>query len=182
MKIYTKTGDKGDTSLFGGKRVAKDDLRIQAYGAVDELNSILGITTAEIKSEEIKNVLLKIQNELFNFGADLATPQENVNSSHHISRVEEKDSIQLENLIDKFDAKLPALTNFILPGGLKSAAYLHNARTVCRRTEREIVTLSKSENVNPYILIYLNRLSDLLFVLARYENHVNGIDDIPWNK
>jgi cob(I)alamin adenosyltransferase len=182
MKIYTKTGDKGDTSLFGGKRVAKDDLRIEAYGTVDEVNSILGLAVTEIKSIDVKNVILKIQNTLFNVGSDLATPLENQNSSSHIARIEEKDSTLLENIIDELDAKLSVLTNFILPGGLKGAAYLHNARTVCRRAERKLVTLSKNENINSQIIIYLNRLSDLLFVLARYENHVNGIEDIPWNK
>jgi cob(I)alamin adenosyltransferase len=182
MKIYTKTGDKGDTALFGGKRVDKDNSRIKAYGTVDELNSVIGLAVAEVRSEEVKSVLLKIQNELFTVGSDLATPEENINSSKYVSRIDEQNTIHLENIIDRFDSKLPGLTNFILPGGIKGAAFLHNARTICRRAEREIVSLSKEEKTNPSILIYLNRLSDLLFVLARYENFVSGIDDIPWNK
>jgi cob(I)alamin adenosyltransferase len=182
MKLYTKTGDSGETSLFGGKRVAKDNIRIQACGTVDELNSVLGLAIAELKSEEVKKIIVHIQNDLFETGSDLASPLENINSSHHISRITENHSIQIEKIIDDFDAKLSPLTNFILPGGIKGAAYLHLARTVCRRAEREIITLSKDEKINSQIMIYLNRLSDLLFVLARYENQINGVKEIPWNK
>jgi cob(I)alamin adenosyltransferase len=182
MKIYTKTGDSGETSLFGGKRVAKDDLRIQAYGTVDEVNSALGLAYTEVKSEEVKQIIKQIQNELFITGSDLATDLNNKNSSLHISRINENHSTRLEKYIDELDSKLPQLTNFILPGGLKGAALLHHARTICRRAERQIVSLSKNEKINPQVIIYINRLSDLLFVLARYENHINGVEDILWNK
>jgi len=182
MKIYTKTGDEGKTSLFGGKRVWKDDLRIQAYGTVDELNSILGLALNEIKNEELKKVISSIQNELFVLGSDLATPAEKNKIKIKVPRVDASNTKQIENLIDKFDSQLPSLKNFILPGGLKGAAFLHNARTVCRRTEREVVALSKIDEVNHEIIIYLNRLSDLLFVLARYENYSNKIADVIWQK
>lgn len=180
MKIYTKTGDKGETSLFGGKKVWKDDVRIIAYGSVDELNSVIGMAAVEIRSEEVLNELKKIQNELFVVGSDLATPTEN--EKVNIQRVDEKFVERLEKLIDKFDEKLPRLKQFILPGGSKGATILHNARTVCRRAERNVVTLSKKENVNTEVEKYLNRLSDLLFVFARFENYSNGIEDIHWQK
>ena len=182
MKIYTKTGDNGETSLFGGKRVGKDNQRISAYGTIDEVNSILGIAFLEVKSPEIKETIAKLQNELFILGSDLATPLEKENKQFEIPRVEEDFSKHLEEQIDYFDSKLPQLKNFILPGGEKGAALLHHARTVCRRAEREVVALAKNENVNPQIIIYLNRLSDLLFVLARYENQFNRVEDIPWKK
>ncbi|MEG8945812.1 cob(I)yrinic acid a,c-diamide adenosyltransferase [Rosettibacter firmus] len=179
MKIYTKKGDKGETYLLGGQKVWKDDRRIMAYGTVDELNSVLGISILECNSKELKDVLTGIQSELFNIGADLSLPVENKNS--RISRIDENYVKKLEELIDKFDKKLPELKNFILPGGTKGAAYLHLARTVCRRAEREVVALMKDVEINPQIQVYLNRLSDLLFVLARYENNFSGIEDIKWN-
>ena len=181
MKIYTKTGDKGETSLLGGKRVWKDDLRIQAYGSIDELNSIIGVAMADVKNTELREVLQSIQHELFVVGSDLAAPIES-DVKKFISRVDENFSTRLEKIIDKYDGQLPELKNFILPGGLISAAFLHNARTVCRRAERNVVTLSKSEFVGPEIEKYLNRLSDLLFVLARFENFSNGVKDIFWQK
>lgn len=180
MKIYTKQGDKGETRLFGGQKVSKDDQRIKAYGTVDELNSILGIAILECKSEELKEVLGSIQSELFNIGADLATPLEDEKKSI-IKRIDETYINRLEQLIDKYEEKLPVLKNFILPGGSKGSAYLHLARTVCRRAEREVVALMKDVEINNQIEVYLNRLSDLLFVLARVENRVNGIEDIKWN-
>jgi cob(I)alamin adenosyltransferase len=182
MKIYTKTGDKGETSLFGGDRVSKDDLRIQSYGTVDELNSLLGLTLSELKTEELKPVINKIQNDLFTLGSDLATPVEKGNKGFIIPRIDEKFVFYLEETIDKFDKQLPELKNFILPGGLKSAALLHVARSVCRRAERETVTLSKSVEIGAQIIVYLNRLSDLLFVLARFENHRNGSKELNWQK
>lgn len=182
MKIYTKTGDKGETSLFGGKRVWKDDLRIEAYGSIDELNSIIGIAISEVKNEELIKELRGIQNELFVVGSDLATPIGSDSKKAVVPRVDESYSKRLEGIIDRFDGKLPELKQFILPGGLKGAAILHNARTVCRRAERNVVALSKIENIGTGIVQYLNRLSDLLFVLARFENFSNGIEDILWQK
>jgi cob(I)alamin adenosyltransferase len=182
MKIYTKTGDRGETSLFGGTRVWKDDLRISAYGTIDELNALLGVSKTEILTEELKEVIQSIQNDLFTVGADLASPFDKKESKFEIPRIEEKFSIRLELLIDKYDVQLPELRNFILPGGLKGTSLLHFARTVCRRAEREVVSLSKTEKINSEIEIFLNRLSDLLFVLARFENYSNGKEDILWQK
>ncbi len=182
MKIYTKTGDKGETSLFGGKRVWKDDLRITAYGTVDELNAILGVAVTELMNKELKDVIKSIQNDLFTVGSDLASPLDKENKNLVIPRVDEKFVKRLEGLIDKFDSQLPELKNFILPGGLKGSAVLHHARTVCRRTEREVVAFSKDDAINHQIEVYLNRLSDLLFVLARFENFSNNSADIAWQK
>ncbi|MBK7105894.1 MAG: cob(I)yrinic acid a,c-diamide adenosyltransferase [Ignavibacteriae bacterium] len=178
MKIYTKTGDDGSTSLFGGTRVAKNNIRINAYGTIDELNSVIGIAIANKISVEVKYELEKIQNTLFQIGSELASP-ENVKSDI-IKKTSEDDIKYLESLIDKFDEKLPPLNNFILPGGNKSASYLHLARTICRRVERIIVELKEKENINNNILVYLNRFSDLLFVLARYENFVTSTPEIVW--
>ena len=182
MKIYTKTGDKGETSLFGGRRVLKNDLRISAYGTVDELNALLGVAVTELRNGELKEVIERIQNDLFTVGSDLASPEEKENKNIVIPRVNEDFVIGLEKLIDKYDSQIPELKNFILPGGLKGSALLHNARTVCRRAEREVVALSLAGEVNDQVEIYLNRLSDLLFVLARYENYSNGSSDIAWQK
>lgn len=182
MKIYTKSGDKGETSLFGGQRVLKNCNRINAYGTVDELNSFLGAALSEIKTTELKEVLLSIQNNLFTLGGDLATPIDQTNKNVVIQRINEKNIFELEHLIDKYDEKLPELRNFILPGGTKGAALLHIARSVCRRAEREVVTLSKIEVIDNNIVVYLNRLSDLLFVLSRFENYSQNIDDIIWQK
>ena len=182
MKIYTKTGDKGKTSLFGGKRVWKDDLRIQSYGTVDELNSILGVAITEIKNKELKKILGGIQHELFNLGSDIASPKYKDNKNFSIPRIDGSNTKRLEELIDDIDNKLSTLKNFILPGGSKGAALLHQARTVCRRAERELISLSKIEKVNLEIKIYLNRLSDLLFVLARFENFSSKHPDIEWKK
>ncbi len=182
MKIYTKTGDKGETSLFGGKRVWKDDLRIQAYGTTDELNAVLGIAVAELSDTELKDVISGIQNDLFTVGSDLASPLEKENKNFVIPRVDLNFVTRLELLIDKFDSQLPVLKNFILPGGSKVSAILHHARTVCRRAEREVVALSRIEGINDQIEVYLNRLSDLLFVLARFENFSSKHPDIEWKK
>ena len=182
MKIYTKTGDNGETSLFGGKRVRKDNPRISAYGTVDELNAVLGIAVTEINDVELSSVLQSLQNELFVLGSDLATPADKGNKGFVIPRIVKENCEHLEILIDKYDAKLPELKNFILPGGSKGAANLHLARTVCRRAEREVVSLSKNEEINSEVEIYLNRLSDLLFVLARYQNLISGTADINWQK
>lgn len=182
MKIYTKTGDKGETSLFGGKRVWKDDLRIRAYGTVDELNAILGVAASELMTKELKEKIGSIQNDLFTVGSDLASPLDKEVKNFAIPRVNTGFSTQLENLIDKYDSQLPVLKNFILPGGVKSSSLLHHARTVCRRAEREVVALSKVDEINHEIEVYLNRLSDLLFVLARFENFSNNSADITWQR
>lgn len=182
MKIYTKTGDNGETSLFGGKRVWKDDLRIAAYGSVDELNALIGITITEIEKPELIQILMSIQNDLFILGSDLATPLDKVNKNFVVPRIQKDNYEKLERLIDEIDIKLPELKNFILPGGTKGSANLHLARTVCRRAEREVVTLSKNEEINIESEIFLNRLSDLLFVLARYNNFISDTEDINWQK
>ena len=182
MKIYTKTGDSGETSLLGGKRVWKDNLRIQTCGTIDELNSIIGLSINEITNPELKEVLQGIQNDLFMIGSDTALPIENVNTKISVQRVADNLSEKLESVIDKYDSQLPELKNFILPGGTRGSSYIHFARTVCRRAERNVVALSQAEKINPYIENYLNRLSDLLFVLARFENFSNGSPDIIWQK
>lgn len=178
MKIYTKTGDKGDTSLFGGQRVPKDALRIETYGTVDELNSVLGIVRAENKDSEINKVLAQVQERLFELGADLATPRSVKSKS--VRRIEPKDAHHLEKLIDSLEVHLKPLKRFILPGGTPVAARIHFARTVCRRAERSVVRLSRNEDIGEDITIYLNRLSDLLFVLARYSNHLAGVPETTW--
>ncbi|GMU96658.1 MAG: cob(I)yrinic acid a,c-diamide adenosyltransferase [Ignavibacterium album] len=181
MKIYTKTGDKGDTSLFGGERVQKNHQRINAYGTVDELNAFIGLALTEIKSDEVRNILIDLQNKLFIVGSDLATPETEKNKKLNIIRTSEEFIKKAESDIDNFTEKLDELRNFILPGGSKGSAMLHVCRTICRRAEREIVALKNSEKVNQNILIFLNRISDLLFVLSRYENKVSNFPDSIWN-
>jgi len=182
MKIYTKTGDEGKTSLFRGGRVSKDHDRIEAYGSVDELNSILGIVLTETKNAEVSEVLIKIQNDLFVVGSDLATVIVNTSENDSkILRTSHEMINYLEKKIDYFDDKLPQLTNFVLPGGSKSAVYFHLARTVCRRAERKVVRLMNSVDISNEVMIYLNRLSDFLFVLSRFENFQANIPDTIWN-
>ena len=180
MKIYTKTGDTGETGLFGGERVMKDSPRIEAYGTVDELNSFIGLTITEVKDPEVKKLLGKIQNQLFTVGSDLATPDSERNGKNKIRRVTSEFYIEAELAIDNFESILSELKNFIVPGGSKSAACLHICRTICRRAERRVVELKQTVNSVENIIIYLNRLSDLFFVLARYENFVSGIPDTKW--
>lgn len=180
MKIYTKTGDSGETSLFGGSRVWKDDLRIESYGTVDELNSMIGLAIEECDIIEIKIHLVEIQADLFNLGADLASPLGDKNNSW-VPRISENDCEKLEKLIDETDSELPKLKNFILPGGSKFSAMVHIARTVCRRGERQVVKLERTGNINHIIVVYLNRLSDYLFVLARYYNHKQGKSENIWS-
>lgn len=178
MKIYTKSGDKGETSLFGGVRVSKDSLRIESYGSVDELNCILGITRSLTPNKTIDSILRKIQNQLFILGADLATPK-----SHRrpvIPRISKSHFLFLEKVIDTLEKELPPLKTFILPGGSPVASSLHFARTVCRRAERHVVRLSKTEETGDAVLIYLNRLSDLLFVMARYANVCENHQEVKW--
>ncbi|MDQ3398034.1 MAG: cob(I)yrinic acid a,c-diamide adenosyltransferase [Deinococcota bacterium] len=184
MKIYTKTGDDGTTGLYGGTRVAKDSARLWAYGAVDEANAAIGLARAKLEGgakDDLDAVLEGLQSALFEVGADLATPQDSAYDKT-IDRLGEDDVAGLESLIDRYDAELAPLRNFILPGGLEASAALQLARTVARRAEREVVSLARGEEINPQLLVYLNRLSDLLFVLARVVNHRGGVSDSPWRK
>jgi cob(I)alamin adenosyltransferase len=178
MKIYTKTGDGGETSLLGGERVSKDALRIDAYGTVDELNSSLGIARAFKHAPDVDRILEFIQNDLFILGAALAVSD--AKRPVPVKPVGQEHIAQLEQTIDALEAKLPTLRTFILPGGSPLAAQLHLSRTICRRAERLVVRLAKSENVDEICIAYLNRLSDTLFVVARYANHLDGVCETPW--
>ncbi len=169
-RIYTKTGDDGTTGLIGGQRVSKDAIRIEAYGAVDELNAILGLACADSLPERVRKVVLRIQDNLFTVGANLALPQEKERSSYGIPALTEEYVHNLEEEIDACEAVLKPLRQFILPGGVRPGAVLHFARTAARRAERQCVALAHSESVDPQIIRYLNRLSDLCFVLARFVN------------
>jgi cob(I)alamin adenosyltransferase len=177
-RIYTRTGDEGQTSLFAGGRTSKDTARLHAYGTIDELNSVLGLAVAQGLSEELAAKINVIQNELFVVGADLATPLEA--EARWIARVSGDQVTRLEREIDAMDDRLPPLENFILPGGTPGAAALHVARTVCRRAERWVVALVGEENLNASTLQYVNRLSDWLFVAARYENLLAGREETIW--
>jgi cob(I)alamin adenosyltransferase len=181
MKIYTKTGDDGTTGLFSGERVSKSSLRVDTYGTVDELNSIVGIITTLDIDATMKDVLLKISRLLFVLGSDLATALDSKNKSK-TERINEKHIEWLEHLIDDYEKVLPPLKNFILPGGSKAAAFLHYARTVCRRAERLAVDLFQHENIGVNVIKFLNRLSDFLFMAARMANHLSGVDDVKWLK
>jgi len=176
VKIYTKTGDAGETGLFGGGRVPKDDPRVQAYGEVDELNAWIGFAVAIHLPTFESNVLEAIQRDLFAIGAELATP----NAARLRAALDPATVDALESVIDSYDPKLQPLKNFILPGGSPKAAALHVARTVCRRAERAVVALARKQQINPLIVRYLNRLSDLLFVLARAVNMQTGHGDVAW--
>jgi cob(I)alamin adenosyltransferase len=185
-KVYTRTGDRGDTALVGGQRVAKDSQRIVAYGAIDELNSVLGIVRALTTKEGTKGaprlveLLKRLQNELFDLGSELATPP----SAEYegMWRVSEAEVLELERAIDECQKSLEPLKSFILPGGGTAGAFLHQARTVCRRAEVEILRLSRAEAVSPFVLRYLNRLSDLLFVLARWIAKENEEPEYLWER
>ena len=178
MKIYTKTGDTGETALFGGKRVKKYHPRIEAYGTVDELNSFIGLIRDQINEEHLRQVLLKVQERLFTVGAALAADPEKSNLKKPDLRVE--DIQLLETEIDEMEKGLPELKNFILPGGHPAISACHIARCVCRRAERLAVQLSEQEFVADLIIIYLNRLSDYLFVCARKVGNDLGVEEIPW--
>jgi cob(I)alamin adenosyltransferase len=179
MKIYTKSGDAGETGLFGGARVSKASARVESYGELDELNSVLGLVLSEPFDERISALLLSVQSRLFDLGAELATaPGSKV--SLGIPLVGEDEVERLERAIDEAESELPPLKTFVLPGGCRAAAYLHLARTVCRRAERHVVALASDEGVRPELLRYLNRLSDALFVFARLANHRARISDVPW--
>lgn len=183
MKIYTRTGDEGDTALFGGGRVAKSHARVAAYGEVDELNSVLGWAITRVAVDATATRLRALQHDLFALGADLATPPSGeARRRPHTPPLPAGRIAEMEAWIDEADGELPALTRFVLPGGTEGAAALHVARTVCRRTERAVVALKASEPIDPTVLVYLNRLSDLLFTLARLENARAGMPDVPWEQ
>lgn len=181
MKIYTKTGDAGETGLFAGARVRKDDVRIEAYGTVDELNAVLGLARAEALPPEIDQTLQRVQSELFSVGAELATPEP---EKHGTALVGDAHVVLLEKAIDSLEAGLPPLKQFILPAGSKGAATLHVARGVCRRAERRVVTLADAPDaqISPRIIRYLNRLGDYLFVAARFANQEAKMVETKWQK
>lgn len=188
MKIYTKTGDKGETGLIGGKRISKGDPRIVAYGSVDELNSNIGIAISSLAAKnrdlflDLINIMTRIQSELFIVGSDLADPRYPAGNQNHYKtpRTEENMASDLEDAIDKFETELEPITFFILPGGSIEASLLHITRTIARRAEIAVTLLSKDQIINPIVLVYLNRLSDFLFVAARLINKRLGIKDIAW--
>jgi len=184
MKLYTRTGDDGTTGLFSGTRVAKDHPRIEAYGTVDEFNAIVGIVMSACRPEDafegrLLEIFSHVQSRLFDIGADLATP-EGANNSSKIVRIEEHHVAEVEGWIDEVDGANPPLKTFVMPSGCELAARLHLARTVCRRAERLMVSLGQLEPVGTGPLRYMNRLSDLLFAMARRANHAAGVGDVPW--
>ncbi len=178
MRIYTRSGDDGQTGLYGGQRVPKDDLRIEAYGTVDELNATLGLARSSSLPAELDSLLETIQNELFSVGAELATPAPDTKGTRFVGDVAVE---RLERHIDRLDARLSPLTQFILPTGTTGAAAIHLARCVCRRAERRVVSLQKQDReVSVAVVTYLNRLGDLFFVMARVANAVASVPDTPW--
>jgi cob(I)alamin adenosyltransferase len=180
LKIYTRRGDGGETDLFGGERVAKDALRVEAYGAVDETNAMLGLALAWTTHADLRRIGEEVQARLFDLGGYLATPDADRRAKGDVPEPEQGDVEALEGHIDALDPDLPALKSFILPGGVPAAAAFHSARTVCRRAERRCVALHREEPLSDAALRYVNRLSDLLFVMARVENQRAGIADVPW--
>ncbi len=183
-KLYTRTGDRGETGLFGGRRVPKDHPRVAAYGTIDELNSVLGVASSFIRQRSLVNLLQSVQNELFNIGAELASdrPVRRAKDAAGVFRLDAARTRRLEALIDDYDARVPPLRTFVLPAGTTAASLLHLARTVCRRAERAVVTLDRSERLNPHLIAYFNRLCDLLFVLARYLNKAARRRELVWRK
>ena len=179
-RVYTRTGDDGTTGLGGGQRVAKDSPRIEAYGTVDELSSAIGVAVALGLDPRLASTLARIQNELFNVGSDLCILEAD-KARMPVPGVEERHVEALETLMDELSGALSPLENFILPGGSPGAAQLHVARTVCRRAERQVISLARRETVGPHVVKYLNRLSDALFVMARFENQQRGIPDVLWD-
>lgn len=190
-KVYTRTGDEGETGLVGGRRVPKDSLRIEAYGALDELNAVLGIVRAcnqehlrepahKIAGNVLEDTLKRLQNELFDLGSELATDARDIYEG--MFRVSKADVLAMEELIDHFQADLTPLKSFILPGGGQVSAHLHLARTVCRRAEREIIRLSRIEDIGSWTIVYVNRLSDLLFVLSRWAGKQFDETELLWER
>ena len=185
MKIYTKTGDKGETSLYGGTRVSKAAARVESYGTLDELNAFIGLAKAEISDEKVSSQLQKIQFDLFTVGSEATTPTDKMFLANGKSRLDllisEEEIMELERWMDDLDAELEPLQFFILPSGGKAAASVHVCRTVCRRAERAMVYLNETEEVRPELIKYLNRLSDYLFILARYISKISGEKEDYWN-
>lgn len=181
MKVYTRRGDSGETDLFGGQRVPKDHLRVEAYGAVDELNAALGIAAAASASGDVRELVAALQSRLFDLGAHLAAPDPERRAKSALPGPSDEQVAELEGRIDAFDAELAPLRRFVLPGGTPASAAFHLARTVCRRAERRAVALGRAEPVEPVAIRFLNRLSDLLFVLARVENRRAGVPDVEWS-
>ena len=179
-KVYTRTGDDGSTGLGSGARVSKTSRRIAAYGAVDELNAALGVVMASGPSSPVVAVLAPLQNELFHIGADLCVPEAD-KAAHPGPRIAAAHVAAIEAQLDRLSETLPPLANFILPGGSPASAHLHMARTICRRAERDVAALLETEPANAEVLRYLNRLSDLLFVLARVEHAERGVPDVTWD-
>ncbi len=181
MKIYTRTGDQGETGLYGAERVPKDHPRVEAYGTVDEANSALGLARSQLpeRHQDLHEVLEYLQNALFDLGADLAT-REGTPYARNLARIDAADVTRLEELTDRYQEEAPPFTGFIHPGGHPAAAALHLARTVVRRAERRAVALARAEAVNPEVIRYLNRLSDLLFILARVVNAREGVSERDW--
>lgn len=181
MKIYTRTGDAGQTGLFGGERVRKDSARVEAYGCVDELNAVIGAARSFLEDAEVDAELARVQEHLFVLGSDLATPlREGSRAAAVVPRISPAEVVEVREAIDRYQAQLPKLREFVLPGGDRAAALLHLARTVCRRAERRAVAAANQDPVNDQVIVYLNRLSDLLFVLARVVNHRAGVAEITW--
>lgn len=182
MKLYTRTGDDGHTGLFGGQRVEKDALRVEAYGTVDELNATLGLALAAAPQGELADTLTRLQSRLFDLGSDLACPRPAQYGGDILEgkRISDHDITGLESDIDAVSEALQPMRHFILPGGTELSARLHYARTVCRRAERLCTRLSRNEYVGDHVTVFLNRLSDLLFAMARRANQLNGVDDVPW--
>ena len=185
MKIYTKTGDSGTTALYGGTRVSKASAKVESYGTIDELNSFIGSAKCEITDETVLKQLKKIQFDLFTVGSESSTPTDKLTLANGKSRlalmISEVEIEELENWMDEFEKELQPLQYFILPGGGKGATALHICRTVCRRAERSLVFLNETEEIRPELIKYLNRLSDYLFVLARYISHLNKEEEEYWN-
>lgn len=179
MKLYTRRGDQGQTDLFGGQTASKDDLRVETYGQVDELNCVIGLALTACSDPELTDILRTLQHQLFELGADLATPLASPHADR-ISRIGQSHIAWLEQTIDTTWARLPEMKTFILPGGSELSARLHVARAVCRRVERACVSLARVEPLGPHAVIYLNRLGDLLFALARRANQLTGLPDVPW--
>jgi cob(I)alamin adenosyltransferase len=179
MKIYTKTGDRGDTGLFGGERVDKDDARVDAYGSVDELNAVIGTARAAGLPEAVDRIVAEVQGELFVLGAELSSVP-GKEDKLRMSLLSATEIERLEQAIDAAEAGLPELRSFVLPAGTAGAAALHHARTVCRRAERRVITARRTTPIRDEVVVYLNRLSDLLFVLARRTNHAASVADVPW--
>ena len=178
MKIYTKTGDKGDTRLFDGSSVRKNNPRVEAYGEVDELNAVVGAAAGFLQDAALKGILADVQRDLFSVGAQLADPQHR--GKKEKSRLDPSRVAALEETIDRFETELPPLRQFILAGGAPAGALLHMARTVCRRAERRVIALAEQVAIDPLVIEYLNRLSDFLFVMARLVNQRQGQQEIPW--